>query len=67
LAGSLVVKSFIVTLRQLLWVARPSLKSIVVTRRASNSSSWADAHDAWFKGEGTMQRVAAPAEIPLND
>src|SRR4030095_7607889 len=35
LAGSLVVESFIVTLRQLLWVARPSLKSIVATRRAS--------------------------------
>src|SRR5215470_6676233 len=34
LAGSLVVKSFILTLRQLLWVARPLLKSIVVTRRA---------------------------------
>jgi hypothetical protein len=32
LAGSLVVRSSIVTLRQLLWVARPSLKSIVVTR-----------------------------------
>src|SRR5262249_15112012 len=34
LAGSLVVKSFIVTLRQLLWLARPSLKYSVVTRRA---------------------------------
>jgi len=33
-----------VTLRQLLWVARPSLNSIVVTRRASNSSSWSDTH-----------------------
>src|SRR6266566_1298365 len=44
LAGSLVVKSFIVTLRQLLWVARPSLNSIVVTRRWSNSSSWPDTH-----------------------
>src|SRR5215510_4976297 len=44
LAGSLVVKTFIVTLLQLLWVARPSLKSIVVTRRASNSSSWPDTH-----------------------
>src|SRR5262244_1136646 len=42
LAGSLVLKSFKVTLRQLLWVARPSLKPIVVTRRASNSSSWPD-------------------------
>ena len=31
LAGSLVLRSFIVTLRQLLWVARPSLKSIVLT------------------------------------
>src|SRR5215813_3246808 len=44
LAGSLAVESFIVTLRRLLWVARPSLKPIVVTRRASNSSSWPDAH-----------------------
>src|SRR6266481_7262972 len=44
LAGSLVVKSFIVTLRQLLWVARLSLKFIVVTRRAANSSSWPDTH-----------------------
>src|SRR5215469_6360867 len=35
LAGSLVVESFIVTLLKLLWVARPSLKPIVVTRRAS--------------------------------
>ena|ERR1051326_5303257 len=44
LADSLVVKSFLGTLRQLLWVARPSPKPIVVTRRASNSSSWPDIH-----------------------
>src|SRR5262249_175928 len=48
LAGSLVVKSFIVTVRQLLWVARPSLKPIVVRRRASNNGVLREVMKGWY-------------------